>query len=196
MYVEHLHKDKKLRLIIEEALEPIPKKNNIAILLMHSIMSQQLSTKVADILKQRFTLLCKGAVTVEKVALLQVEALRAIGLSNQKAQYILNVAQFFKTQKLTAAQLHQLPNEALINLLTQIKGVGKWTVEMLLMFGMAREDVFSSGDYGIQQAMIKLYNLQSLSKKECLLKMEQIALKWSPYRTYACRHLWNYKDDK
>ncbi len=87
-------------------------------------------------------------------------------------------------------------NEEIIELLTQIKGVGKWTVEMLLMFTLGREDVFAIDDYGIQSAIKKLYKFDDSNKKEFREKMLKLAAKWSPYRTYACMHLWQWKDEK
>jgi DNA-3-methyladenine glycosylase II len=87
-------------------------------------------------------------------------------------------------------------NEEIIDLLTQIKGIGKWTVEMILMFTLGREDVFAVDDLGIQQAITKLYNLDSSDKKLMKEKMLQISAKWSPYRTFACRYLWGWKDAK
>lgn len=89
-----------------------------------------------------------------------------------------------------------MDNETIVDLLVQIKGVGKWTVEMLLMFSLGREDVFAVDDLGIQQAMVKLYKLEHLDKKELKHKMLELSAKWSPYRTYACLHLWQYKDNK
>jgi DNA-3-methyladenine glycosylase II len=85
-------------------------------------------------------------------------------------------------------------NDEVIELLTQIKGVGKWTVEMILMFTLAREDVFAFDDLGLKQGLIRLYNLKETDKKLLQKKMEKITIKWSPYRTYACRYLWNWKD--
>jgi DNA-3-methyladenine glycosylase II len=87
-----------------------------------------------------------------------------------------------------------MSNEDIIDLLTKIKGVGKWTVEMILMFTLGREDVFAVDDLGIQQSMVKLYNLDTSDKKALKEKMLKISLKWSPYRTYACRYLWRWKD--
>jgi DNA-3-methyladenine glycosylase II len=87
-----------------------------------------------------------------------------------------------------------MSDQEIVKFLTQIKGIGAWTVEMLLMFAMQREDVFPVDDLGIQQAMIKLYEIEAGSKKELKLKMSQIADSWSPYRTYASMHLWRWKD--
>ena len=91
--------------------------------------------------------------------------------------------------------LGQMSNEEVIDLLTQIKGVGRWTVEMILMFTLGREDVFAVDDLGIQQAITKLYKLDATDKKLMKGKMLQISSKWSPYRTYACRYLWGWKDN-
>ena len=89
-----------------------------------------------------------------------------------------------------------MENEELITYLTQIKGVGRWTAEMQLMFTLGREDVFAVDDLGIQQAMIGVYKLKSTDKKKLKEKMLKISLQWSPYRTYACLHLWHWKDNK
>ncbi len=120
--------------------------------------------------------------------------MRGIGLSNAKTQYILNVAQFAIDHKLDDKRLKKMSDEEVIALLTQIKGVGKWTVEMLLMFTLGREDIFSIDDYGIQTAVKKLYALDDCNKKEFREKLLKISGKWKPYRTYACMHLWRWKD--
>jgi DNA-3-methyladenine glycosylase II len=88
-----------------------------------------------------------------------------------------------------------MSNEEVVAYLTQIKGVGQWTSEMLLMFALGREDVFSAGDLGIQNAMIKLYGLKNKNKKKFRNELLVISEKWSPYRTYACVHLWRWKDN-
>jgi len=106
-----------------------------------------------------------------------------------------NVCRFFIEEKITDAKLDKLSNEELIKYLSQIKGVGQWTVEMILMFTLGREDVFALDDLGIQQGIQKLYQLEGLDKKELKEKMLQISIKWKPYRTYACRYLWGWKDD-
>ena len=171
-------------------------RKNICLRLCASIMSQQLSTKVAEVLFRRFLeLYGKKEPTPAQIAATPHATLRGIGLSNAKAQYVLNVAQFVLEQKLTDKKLMALPDEEIIQLLTQIKGVGRWTVEMLLMFTLGREDVFAPDDYGIQQAMIKLYKLDGSSKKELRQHMLRISEGWKPYRTYACMHLWQWKDE-
>jgi DNA-3-methyladenine glycosylase II len=108
----------------------------------------------------------------------------------------LNVAHFALEHGLEDKKIRKMPDEEIKELLTQIKGVGKWTVEMLLMFTLGREDVFAVDDYGIQVAMKKLYRLDDTDKKAFKEKMLKISQKWAPYRTYACLHLWQYKDSE
>jgi DNA-3-methyladenine glycosylase II len=195
--ITHLSKDKKLATIIAtQSPIVLTKRNNICLHLCNSIMSQQLSTKVADVFQQRFLQLFSGKKpTPQQIVLTDIDTLRSIGLSNAKANYIKNVCAFFIQNKLTDAQLHKMSNEDIIALLTQIKGVGKWTVEMILMFTLGREDVFAVDDLGIQQAIVALYKIKETDKKIIKEKMLKISTKWSPYRTYACRYLWSWKDN-
>ena len=160
-------------------------------------MGQQLSTKVAKVIYKRFLEIFGGEEPEpQQVLATPFEALRGIGLSNAKVQYVQNVAQFCLDHNINDTTLLQLPNEEIINLLTQIKGVGKWTVEMLLMFSLGREDVFAVDDLGIQQAMIKAYKIPAADKKLLKEKMIKLSNKWKPYRTYACLHLWRWKDNE
>ncbi len=194
-YITHLSKDKKLQKIISGPLAVRVKQKNFPLRLIGAIMSQQLSTKVADVIYARFLALYDNKEpTPQQVAATPPEKLRAIGLSNAKVSYVHNVANFVIAQKLTDARLHKMDDEAVMLCLTQIKGVGRWTVEMLLMFHLQREDVFSIDDLGIQQAMARLYKLDSSDKKAFREKMKTISAKWSPYRTHACRYLWQWKD--
>ena len=196
-YVAHLTKDKKLARIIKEPLPPLKLHKNIPLRLMASIMSQQLSTKVAQVIFKRFLELYNGKEPkAQQVIDMPHETLRGIGLSNAKAIYVKNVAAFCIEHKVTDTKLLALTNEEIIELLIQIKGVGRWTVEMLLMFTLGREDVFAPDDLGIQQGMVGMYNLNITDKKLLREKMMKIAAKWSPYRTYACLHVWKWKDDK
>jgi len=158
-------------------------------------MSQQLSTKVARVIYNRFIELYNGKEpTPQQIVATPFNKLRAIGLSNAKTQYVLNVAQFAIDHQLTDTKLKKMSDEEIIELLTEIKGVGRWTVEMLLMFTLGREDLFSADDYGVQTAMKKLYKLDDTNKKEFKQKLLKISEKWAPYRTYACLYLWKWKD--
>ncbi len=194
----HLSKDKRFKKILD-LQEPftLQSRKKVYLHLCSSIISQQLSTKVAKVIFNRFLdLYEKKEPTANEILATPVEKFRSIGFSNAKASYVHNVCNFFVENKLTDARLHKMSNEEVIDLLTQIKGVGKWTVEMILMFTLGREDVFAVDDLGIQQAITKLYKLDSSDKKLMKEKMLQISSKWSPYRTYACRYLWGWKDAK
>lgn len=196
-HIAHLSKDKKLaRVIALQEKYVLRKRKNIYLHLCYSIMSQQLSTKVADVFHQRFIDLYGGKEpTARQIAETPFETLRGIGLSNAKASYVLNVSRFFIEENISDEQLFSMENEEIIRYLTQIKGVGRWTVEMILMFTIGREDIFAVDDLGIQQAICKLYKVDSSDKKTMKEKMLKISSKWKPYRTYACRYLWGWKDN-
>ncbi len=192
----HLKKDKKLAVALHkpEVLNPSIKKN-LHLSLCSSIMSQQLSTKVAAVIYSRFlTLFKKKIPSVKDILTVDIETMRCIGLSYNKAQYILNVCAFFEEKKLTDRKLQNLRDDELLVLLTQIKGVGRWTVEMLLMFSMGREDIFAVDDLGIQQGMAGIYDLDLHDKKKLRTDMQKISENWRPYRSYACRYIWRWKD--
>jgi len=192
----HLKKDKKLAKIIVEPVTELRTHKNIPLTLIESIMSQQLSTKVAQVIHKRFlALYTDKEPTLKQILDTPLPTLRSIGLSNAKTTYVHNVAKFCIEHDITDKKLNAMSNTEVIELLTQIKGVGRWTVEMLLMFTLGREDVFAIDDLGLQQSMIKLYKLGALDKKQLREKLVKISSKWSPYRTYACIYLWNWKDN-
>ena len=196
-YIEHLSKDSKFKKLINGAeAYQLKKRKNICTYLCASIMSQQLSTKVATVIHNRFLALYDGKEpTPQQILDTPFEILRGIGMSNAKVGYVKNVAQFEIDFGMDHKKLYKMENEEVIAYLTQIKGVGRWTVEMLLMFALGREDVFAIDDLGIQNAMIKLYKLDKSDKKKLKEELLHISDKWSPYRTYACVHLWNWKDN-
>lgn len=197
LYHQHLRKDKKLFSIMNGPLPAMAIRKNITLRLIGSIMSQQLSTKVAEVIYKRFLDLYGGKEpTPQQVLDTPAPVLRSIGLSNAKVSYVHNVARFTVEEKLTDKQLHKMSNDEVIAYLTQIKGVGRWTVEMLLMFYLGREDVFAIDDLGLQQSMIRLYKLDATDKKALRQRLLEISAKWAPYRTYACRYLWAWKDMK
>ena len=195
-HITHLQKDKILRSIIaDQDKHVIEKQNHLHLRLCASIISQQLNTRVADVIYGRFLQLFKKKTPSTKdILAVDFELLKSIGLSNAKTNYVRNVCNFFIEHKLTDAKLHKMADEDLLNLLTQIKGVGKWTVEMLLMFTLGREDVFAIDDLVIQQTMAKAYALNIADKKMLKEQMIQHSNKWKPYRTYACKYLWGWRD--
>jgi DNA-3-methyladenine glycosylase II len=197
-YLTQLSKDKKLLPIINKiGVLKLSKRKRVYQHLCSSIISQQLSIKAAATIYKRFLEACGGAEpNPEHILAVPNEQLRAAGLSNAKVQYVKNVCLFFTEHQLTDAQLYKMENEEVIQLLTQIKGVGRWTVEMILMFTLARPDVFATDDLGIQQAMVSLYKLNNTNQKQLKAQMLKQATKWAPYQTYACMYLWRYKDGR
>lgn len=194
-YIKHLSKDKKLVEIIKQQ-EPfqLRKQKNVHLHLCASIISQQLSTKVARVIYERFLKLYDAEPSPQQVLNTRTEVFRSIGFSNAKASYVHNISRFALEQGLEYRKLNKMENDDLITYLTQIKGVGRWTAEMQLMFTLGREDVFAVDDLGIQQAMKGVYKLKSTDIKKLKEKMLNISVQWSPYRTYACLHLWHWKD--
>jgi DNA-3-methyladenine glycosylase II len=196
-YHLHLARDKKLKKLIE-GQEPfrLSRRKDIHHYLCASIMSQQLSAKAADTIHKRFMNIYEGRIPLaEEILATPAGTLRAVGLSNAKVSYVHNVARFALEKGLDLRTLNKMDNDEVIAYLTQIKGVGRWTAEMLLMFALGREDVFAVDDIGVQNAMIKLYKLDKTDKKTLREELLRISQKWSPYRTYACLHLWHWKDN-
>lgn len=195
-FEKHLAKDPKFKKLLKLKITLPKKRKNIALRLVASILSQQLSTVVARVMYERFLGLFNGKEpTAEMILKIPVENIRSIGISQSKANYIHNVASFVVAHKLTDKKLHGMDDGEIIDLLTEIKGVGRWTVEMLLMFTLGREDIFAVDDLGIQKGMMKLYpQLKKLKGRELREKMMELSEKWSPYRSYACLYLWSFQD--
>lgn len=161
--------------------------------LIRSIVGQQLSIKAAQTIYQRFLALFSEKPSPHSLMGMEHEMLKGVGLSNQKATYVKNVARFFDQKKLGALQWEELSDTEIIDLLTAIKGVGTWTVQMLLMFTLDRPDVFPVDDLGIQQGMKHFYGLHE-EGKALKSKLHDIADRWKPYRSIASKLIWIGKD--
>lgn len=190
-------KDKVLSKIIdsvEKEIRPAPD-IDVYYSLLRSIVSQQLSVKVAKVIWQRFIELFENQYPkAEQVLVTDENELRKIGLSRQKTKYINNVAQFSLSNDISFEHLNKMTDDEIITYLTQIVGIGKWTVQMILMFAMDRPNVFPVDDLGIQNNMKAWYNLKK-EKKEIKEKLTKIAKKWEPYRTLACKYVWASGDN-
>jgi DNA-3-methyladenine glycosylase II len=154
---------------------------------------QQLSGKAAATIFGRVMTAakCTECLTPEKLLKVTPEKLRAAGLSQQKLAYVRDLAEKTKARLVDFDTLHTLEDQAVIEHLTQVKGVGVWTVQMLLMFALERPDVLPTADLGIRNAIKKAYGLEEAPKPK---EMEVIAEKWRPYRTVACWYLWRSLD--
>lgn len=194
--ISHLEKETYIRPILASVTMPdFTPSGKVYYALLESIVSQQLSVKVADVIFKRFIALFPDQYPhPELVISFELEQLRNVGLSAQKAGYIKNVAQFAIDHDLERIAWSNMSDEEILDFLTQIKGVGKWTVQMLLMFTLARPDIFPVDDLGIQQAMKRLFNIEEENTRLLKLKMLELAEPWKPWRTVASRYLWRWKD--
>ncbi len=190
---KQLSKDPKLGTVMEQmSLTPLPNRGNVYEALIRSIVGQQLSVKAAATIYGRFLDLFENELHPPNAVLKKEhEDLRGCGFSNQKAKYVKNVAQYFLDNP--AVDYKSLSNEEIIEKLTTIKGVGKWTVEMILMFALHREDVFPIGDLGVRNGMIELYDVKT-EGKELMADLTKIADNWKPYRSFGSRYMWLWKD--
>ncbi|MFN8152852.1 MAG: DNA-3-methyladenine glycosylase [Bacteroidia bacterium] len=192
-----LRKDPDMKEIIRHTgkLEEVGHKDLFTSLL-RSIVGQQLSGKAADTIWSRFIeLFPRKKPTADLILQLDIEMLRQAGLSYQKAGYIQNIARFSQEETLDYRKLHRKSDDELIDYLTSIKGVGRWTVEMILIFTLNRPDVFPLDDLGIQQAMQLKFGIKQTGK-QLKKEMLEISQRWAPYRSLATRHLWYWKDSQ
>ncbi|GAB4478180.1 MAG: DNA-3-methyladenine glycosylase [Thermoflexibacter sp.] len=196
----HLSKDRIMAKVIAQTdYMPYvkPMQTHLFTDLLGSIISQQLSVKVADTIYKRFLELFENRKPAPQQILdLEEQTLQKVGLSKQKVKYVKNLAEFAIQHHAELAQIEQYQDEEIIELLTQIKGVGRWTVEMILIFSLQRPDVFPIDDLGICQSMIELYEVSEPNVKERRKQLHEIAKVWQPYRTWACRYLWAWRDKK
>jgi len=190
----HLKKDIVLHKVITSSTKEIKPSLEFDIyhFLLESIVSQQLSVKVADIIFARFLDLFPDRYPTAK-ALITIEddILRNAGLSYRKASYLKNVAEFSLKNNMDFEFLQQKTDAEFIDYLIEIKGVGKWTIQMILMFPMDRPDVFPVDDLGIQNNMKAIYGLTT-EKKILKAEMTKIAENWTPYKTLACKYVWGF----
>lgn len=161
--------------------------------LCRSIVGQQLSVKAAQTIFGRFESLFKHGVSPKELLKISDEKLRGAGLSYQKIKYLKDLATKTISGEIDLHNLNTKENEEIIVELTKIKGIGVWTAEMFLMFSLGRPDVFSYGDLGLQNAIMKLYKLK---QKPTEKQMEKFSKKWIPYRTFAAMILWRSLDNE
>ncbi len=155
--------------------------------LCREIIGQQLSTKVASVIFDRFkNLFPQNKITAKYLLGLKHEALRSIGMSNSKVKFLKDLSEKVENKEISFERLAKLDDKRVIEELVKVKGIGPWTAEMFLIFSLKREDVFSHGDLGLKNAIKKIYGLTYAAKDE----IENIIIKWSPYKSYACRILW------
>jgi DNA-3-methyladenine glycosylase II len=157
--------------------------------LCETITSQQLSTRVADVIYGRVCAACAPAPhpTPERILALDIAALRALGLSGAKAAYVHALAERVGHGDLSLEALDTMPDDAVIDVLSTIKGIGRWSAQMILLFRLHRPDVWPIGDLGIVRGVERLHNLRKTPTPK---RMEQLGAKWRPYRSVAAWYLW------
>jgi DNA-3-methyladenine glycosylase II len=155
--------------------------------LVHAIIAQQLSTKASATIEARFAALFDGAPTPAAVAAAPDAQLRAVGLSVQKLGYLRDLCRHVGDGSLPLAALDRMPDEEVIAALTCVKGIGRWTAEMYLMFRLHRPDVLPVDDLGIVKAVRRAYRLRTVPSPARLLRLGEA---WRPYRSVACWYLW------
>lgn len=158
-----------------------------------AIVYQQLNGKAAVTIFNRFIELAGEPLTPAGILKLSDEQLRSVGLSKQKSSYLKDLAAKTASGLLDFKKLPELPDEEVIEHLTQVKGIGVWTAHMFLMFSLRRPNVLPTGDYGVQVAIKKHYKKRKLPKPK---DMEKIARVWEPYRSVACWYMWRSLDVK
>jgi len=192
-----LKRDRLLEPVIQSVPFPSARRNrDVYRSLTRSIIAQQLSVKAANTIHKRLLeLFPDGDAHPELLARMPLARLRRVGLSQQKANYLKGIAQVARSGGLDYAHLSRQSDDELIAGLTQLHGVGRWTVEMLLMFTFDRKDVFPVADVGIQNAMRSLYGIKE-EGKAFRQRLVTIAERWQPYRTVVCRYLWAWRSQE
>ena len=158
--------------------------------LVETIVGQMLSTKVADVISARIVNACNGSITPEAISKLSVEELRALGLSNAKAKYILGLTEAVRGGDLDLSALETLSDKEVFRSITAIHGIGAWTAKMYLIFVLGREDVLPFEDAAFLQAYSWLYKTDKLKKTD----VEKKCSKWKPYSSIAARYLYRLLD--
>ncbi len=155
--------------------------------LCRSIIGQQLSVKAAETIWQRFqALFLNGPIFPQQVLDTDELTLRGVGLSGSKSQYVKNIAEAFQNKQITSELLTSADDETVIEHLVQIKGIGRWTAEMFLMFTLARPNIFSMGDLGLKKGFALVYEIENPT----LEQIKQQVVRWEPYKTYGSIALW------
>lgn len=155
--------------------------------LVGSILQQQVSMSAAAAMQRKLKAACRGVVRPETLLALDAAALRACGLSRQKAVYMHELARHFQCGGATSRGLRRMSDEEVIANVTQVKGIGRWTAEMLLIFCLERPDVWPIDDLGLRKAVGRFLNKKEMPKPEIMLKTGE---RFRPYRTYASWYLW------
>jgi DNA-3-methyladenine glycosylase II len=155
--------------------------------LVKSIVYQQLSGRVANVIFGRLARAVGGKITPENILKLRPARMRAVGLSGQKTEYIRDLARHTRDGRIRFEELPDLADEEVMARLTAVKGIGVWTAHMFLIFALRRHDVLPTGDLGIRNAIRKAYGLEAVPLPG---EIEAMAERWRPFCTVASWYLW------
>ena len=165
----------------------IKKRNNHFAVLVESIISQQLASAAAEAIFARFKKLYPKFPTADHILNTKDAKLRSVGLSGMKIEYLKDLAQKIEDKKLKMRSLSKMSDDEIIEHLTQVKGIGRWTAEMFLIFSLGRLDVLPTGDLGLRKGVQMAFSLSELPKPK---EVEEIGMRWKPYRSVATWYLW------
>jgi len=191
-----LKRDRRFSKLIEKhGLPDLKRSKNFFQSLVRSIVYQQLAGKAAATIFDRFVSLFKNKKfpTPEEINKISIEKLRSVGLSSQKASYIKDLAQKFSDGTIKQNKLNKMTTGEIIEHLTQVKGVGVWTVHMFLIFTLNRLDILPTGDLGIKKGFQIVYKLKQLPTD---IEMEKLAKPWRSHASIASWYLWRAADEK
>jgi 3-methyladenine DNA glycosylase/8-oxoguanine DNA glycosylase len=168
-------------------------KQQLLVALVESIVSQQLSPKAADTIFARVRALVEGELTPDALLALSDDELRGAGLSGAKTKGIRDLCERVRRGDLVLDTLAGLDDEAVIDALTQVRGIGRWTAEMVLIFQLGRQDVLPVGDLGVQKGFVRFFGLRKLPPPD---RMVKLAKPFRPYRSVASWYMWRINEEK
>jgi len=175
-------------LIAEHRGETLQPRGDLFLTLLRSIVGQQISVKAADTVWGRL-IEKSGGCTPGRISCLSLEQIRSAGLTRMKSEYVLGIAE--NPEPLLEARWEEFDDEQVIELLTSYRGVGRWTAEMVMIFGLCRPDVMSTGDLGLRKAVARRYLQSKDISEEVMLEIAGI---WRPWRSVASWYLWRSLD--
>jgi len=192
---KHLKKDPRLKpLLSKYTIEARGVSEDLFRDLLESIIGQQLSVKAAGTIINRFISLFPNSENIKPQEIMTIDEvlLRSVGISRQKISYLRSLSEFIVADRIILDTLKDMPDEQVMSHLTTVKGIGRWTAEMMLIFSLGREDVFSVGDLGLRTAVSRIYGVD----REDKIEIEKISQTWSPYRSLVSLYLWQSLDEK
>ena len=187
--------DKRIKPLVKSYhLEQLDSEKSYLKSLVRSIIFQQLSGRAAETIFNRFMALFpkEKDLNANKILSLDSALMRSVGISGPKVNYIKNIANSFVEKSIDYPNFSKLTDDQIIESLVSIKGVGRWTAQMFLIFTLKRPDVFPEGDLGVRKGFQLFYNLEDLPSSELILKRSEV---WSPYRSFMARYFWKVSDD-